>query len=221
MRTFEYKRVNDGMTLVEVLMVLAIVLMLAAFALLRMTYHHHVYKVFCTNNLKQVGLATRVWEGDNNDKYPPVVPATNGGAMEFTTGPNAWKIFQVMSNELSTTKVLFCPLETDQRRFLATNFQYLNNSNLSFFVGVDANESIPNAILYGDRNITNGMPLNNALLELTTNRSAGWNSEMHRWFGNLCLADGSVYQASNAELRVAIANSGLATNRLQIPILGP
>jgi hypothetical protein len=142
--------------------------------------------------------------------------------MELTTGPNAWKNFQVMSNELSTPKVLFCPAETDSHRFLATNFTYLNNSNLSFFVGVDANETATNAILSGDRNITNGMPLKNALLELTTNRPSGWNSEMHRGIGNLVLADGSVRQnISSVGLQNAVANTGFTTNRLQIPILAP
>jgi hypothetical protein len=141
--------------------------------------------------------------------------------MEYTTGPNAWKNYQVMSNELSTPKVLMCPAETDPHRFLATNFTYLNNSNLSFFVGVDANETVTNAILSGDRNITNGMPLKNALLELTTNRPSGWNSEMHGAKGNLVLVDSSVLQISSSGLQMTVANSGFATNRLQIPVLGP
>ena len=31
-------------------------------------------KISCTNNLKQVGLATRIWGGDNGDKYAMAVP---------------------------------------------------------------------------------------------------------------------------------------------------
>ena len=30
-------------------------------------------RINCVNNLKQVGLAFRIWEGDNNDKYPMAV----------------------------------------------------------------------------------------------------------------------------------------------------
>jgi hypothetical protein len=210
------------MTLVEVLGVMAAVAILLALYLasLPKQWHHGSPGIQCVNNLKQIGLATRVWEGDNNDKYPTAVSVTNGGAMEFTTGPNAWKNYQVMSNELSTTKVLLCPVDRD--RFLATNFTHLNNSNLSFFVGVDANETVTNAILSGDRNITNGMPLKNALLELTTNRLSGWNSELHGSRGNLVLADCSVRpNISSVGLQNAVANSGFATNRLQIPILAP
>jgi hypothetical protein len=142
--------------------------------------------------------------------------------MEFTTGLNAWRHFQIMSNELSTPKVLFCPAETDRTRFIATNFTWLNNSNLSFFVSVDAsNETYPQTILSGDHNITNGIAVKNGLLELTTNQLAGWTSEMHDKVGNVGLADGSVQQVSITGLRTTVENTGLATNRLQMPILNP
>jgi len=146
------------MTLLEVLAVLAAISILLAMYLSTLPRRPYM-RIQCVNNLKQVALATRVWGVDNNDKYPTAVPATNGGAMEYITGPNAWRIYQVMSNELSTPKVVICPDETDHSRFTATNFTYFNNSNISFFIGVDANEATPQAILSGDRNPTNGMPL--------------------------------------------------------------
>ena len=71
-------------------------------------------KINCTNNLKQVGLSFRIWEGDNDDKYPQAVSSTAGGASEYVahgngtvtpTAPSAYDagmVFMVMSNELST-----------------------------------------------------------------------------------------------------------------------
>jgi len=47
----------------------------------------------CVNNLKQVGLAVRIYANDNSDVNPP----------DFLT----------MSNELSTPKILFCPGNTN------------------------------------------------------------------------------------------------------------
>jgi hypothetical protein len=44
---------------------------------------HKRQKIRCVNDLKQVGIAFRLWEGDNNDKYPMAVSVTNGGAMEL------------------------------------------------------------------------------------------------------------------------------------------
>jgi prepilin-type processing-associated H-X9-DG protein len=127
-----------------------------------------------------------------------------------------------MSNELSTPKVLLCPTEVYQTRSLATNFTWFNNSNLSFFVDVDASNDLnPWMILSGDHNITNSTSVKNGLLELTTNQLAGWTSEMHNKVGNLALADGSVQQVSITGLRSAIENTGIFTNRLQMPILTP
>lgn len=155
------------------------------------------------------------------DKYPTAVPTTNGGSMDFITGPNAFRHLQVMSNELSTPKVVFCPLESDRNRFLATNFGVFCNSNISFFVGIDGAETNTTMFLYGDHNITNSMPVRNGILNLTTKRPAGWTAEMHNKVGNICMADGSVVQTSIVGLQVAVASTGVASNRLQMPILGP
>ena len=210
------------MTLIELLVVLAVIAMLGAVFLPSMM-RPHVYGCGtpqCVNNLKQTGLAFRIWEGDNNDKYPMAVPGTNG-SMDFLTGPNAFRTFQVMSNELSTPKVLVCPQETDKDRYRATNFTAFSNSNISYFVGLDASEMNPMMILSGDHNITDGTPLKNGLLELTTNKSARWTAEVHNKVGNICLADGSVQRDSIVGLQNQIANTGVATNRLLMPIFGP
>jgi len=171
-----------------------------------------------------------MWEGDNSDKYPPQVPTTNGGTMEYITGPNSWRHFQVMSNYLRTPILVFCPEESDRDRICANTFdiarrpdeiQFLSNSNLSFFFGVDATETNPASILAGDHNLTNGLSLKNGILEVTTHRPTGWTKAMHRTYGNIALSDGSVRQVYATNLQVLFANSGLATNRLQMPILGP
>jgi hypothetical protein len=97
----------------------------------------------------------------------------------------------------------------------------LRNSNISFFVGVDASETNPQLILSGDRNITNGTPIKNGILEVSSNQPAGWAAEMHNKVGNVALSDGSLQQISSTGLRSAIENSGGFTNRLQMPVLGP
>lgn len=177
-------------------------------------------RVQCVNNLQQIGLADRVWETEvgNGTNYPIGVSVTNGGSMEFIIGPNEWRHFQIISNELYTPKVLICPTDSQMP---ATNFAFLRNSNISYFVGIDAvNETDPQRILSGDRNITNGTPIKNGILELTPNQPAGWTAEMHEKVGNLLLSDGSVSQVSRSGLQTAVANTGIATNRLQMPILG-
>ncbi len=202
------------------LFVVMVVLTIFALMILPPTHNRaRAGRIQCVNNLKQVGLATRVWEGDHGDKFPFFVSKTNGGTMEFNSSMDEWRHFQVMSNELSTPKVLICPEESKRLRQWATNFTTLGNSNLSYFVNLSATETDPQMILSGDRNITNGTPIKNGILELTANSPIGWTTELHNKVGNLALSDGSVQQVSSTGLRTAVGNS--FTNRLQMPILGP
>jgi competence protein ComGC len=222
-KTFFRQKHDEALTLIEVLIVIAALAILTALlipSLMRAKTRSEL--ISCNNNLKQVGLAFRVWEGDNGDKFPMVISETNGGTMELVTGQNVFRHFQVMSNELSTPIVLICPAESDRMRVSGTNFNFISNFNISYFVGIDVtNDTNPQMILSGDRNITNGTPVKNGLLELTTNQLAGWTSETHKEVGNVALADGSVQQFGVHGLQDAVANTSLATNRLQMPILSP
>ena len=61
------------------------------------------------------------------------VSTDKGGTMEFNTGADTFRHFQVMSNELSTPRILICPADT---RAITNNFARLNNQNVSYFVGL-------------------------------------------------------------------------------------
>jgi competence protein ComGC len=220
MKTSLSTKRDGAITLVEVIVVMAVVLILMAMLLPAGRHPAIALRNQCVNNLKQIGLAYRVWEGDHGNNYPMFVSETNGGSMEFTTGPNAWRHFQVMSNELSTPKILLCPADNDQRTRYATNFANLRNSQISYFVGIVSNETNPQMILSGDHNLTNGTPVRNGLLDLTTKNPTGWTAEIHNKVGNIGLAGGSVQQPGIPGLSALVANTRVATNRLQMPILG-
>src|ERR1017187_6134383 len=129
---------ETAMSLFEVGVVIAIVLLLAAVllpTLLPRSTMSRAPGISCMNNLKQVGLAYRIWEGDNGDIYPMGISVTNGGSMEMVVTGNVVQTFLAMSNELSTPKILFCPADTT--RISALNFVGFSNSNVSYFVGVN------------------------------------------------------------------------------------
>jgi len=192
--------------------------------------HNGRQRITCISNLKQVGIAFRLWEGDNNDKYPMAVSATNGGAMELVATGNVAACFQALSNELNTPKILLCPEDT--HRVWATNFSTLNNSNISYFVGLDvANDTNPQMFLSGDDNFAiGGVPVKSGLLELSANTPFAWNQPRHTSYkshfwtpvnyksvGYIGFADGSVQEATTHELRELLHQTNAVTNRLAIP----
>jgi prepilin-type processing-associated H-X9-DG protein len=206
-------------TLVEVAVVIFVLVVLVAMILPQLAAarkNRPSPRGWCACNLKQIGLSYRLWEGDNGDKYPMNVSVTNGGTMELANGRNAWINFLVMSNQLSTPKVLHCPADTDGS---ATNsWSGLNNKNVSYFVGLNASEDDPQAILSGDDNFEiGGIAVKSGLLELPTNSPIAWTVARHKFSGNILLADGSVQTVTISALTNLLHQTGLATNRLAIP----
>ena len=214
------------MTLFEVGVVIAIVVILVA-VLLPGVISNRRYQarpksagVVCVNNLKQIGLAYRIWAGDNREIYPMGISVTNGGSMEMVTTGNVTQSFLVMSNELSTPKILFCP--ADLGKVWATNFASVANSNISYFIGVDAtNDLNPQMLLSGDGNFEIGnVPVRPGLRSFWTNDPVAWTINRHgSILGNIGLADGSVKSATivNWHYDVDLQRTGFATNRLAIP----
>ena len=176
------QQTKKAFTLIELLVVIAIIAILAAMLLPALAAaKKKAQRITCVNNLKQVGLAFRIWEGDNQDKYPMQASTNYGGAMEYTrhlsgtttvtpspfTATMPGKVFQVMSNELSTPKVVYCPSDNIHinGRGYGTNFSdmeflgmgaaapYTDQSKISYFVGADAKETEPTMIMSGDFNI--------------------------------------------------------------------
>jgi prepilin-type N-terminal cleavage/methylation domain-containing protein len=114
---------KKAFTLIELLVVIAIIAILAAMLLPALAAaKRKAQKINCVNNLKQVGLAYRIWSGDNSDKYPQAVATSAGGAQEFvnrstaaaTKGINPAMVFMSMSNELTTPKICYCPSDNYQ-----------------------------------------------------------------------------------------------------------
>jgi len=216
-----------ALTLVEVVVVMAV------FVILVVIVFPGISKAFrkapqtaCAYNLKQISLSCQIWAQDNKAKYPMEVPIVDGGVMELATTGNVVAIFQILSNQLCTPKVLFCPLNAE--RIPAKDFSPdFTAKNISYFVGLDASPNSPLAVLAGDNNIMLGENLvQPGIIALTKESPIAWTKARHvGWIqtnsfesGNVGLVDGSVKQKLAArELREFINQTGLATNRLAIP----
>ena len=217
MKTNFSKQRNHALTLMEVLFVIAFLAILAVMFLPALANRKHDSRFHCYNNLKQSGLAFNVWAGDNGDKYPMDVSVTNGGAMELAASGDSAVIFQVMSNELSTPKILICPMDKEHQAATNTSFT-LAAKNISYFVGLDASFNSPLTILSGDDNFEfSGRITKSGLQFISTNAMYYWSTDRHNRSGNILLTDGSVQSLKNSELLNQVCQTGLATNRLAIP----
>ncbi len=204
------RRSAFAFTLTDLLVVLGVIVMLGALTCVSARpAKSKAQRIKCINNLKNMGLAFRIFATDHGDQFPH---QSESMQVLSSNPPLFWpKLFNSLSNELSTTKILICP--ADIRRE-AVDFSSITVSNVSYFVGLDANEKNPQLPLAGDRNLTNGLPLKNGVLLFDPNRPVGWTHELHRSQGNVVLGDGSVQQLNSALLRATI---GGVTNRLLLP----
>jgi type II secretory pathway pseudopilin PulG len=203
-------------TLVGLLVIIAVLAILAAMLLPALAAaKRKAQRINCVNNLKQCGIAFKIWEGDQMDKLPMGTSTNNGGTKEFDTGADTFRHFQVISNELSTPKILVCPADT---RVAAINFVRLKNQNVSYFVGLEANDEFPQRFLDGDRNITGESNPENGILKLVPGQRISWTQDIHVNSGNVGLSDGSVQQYSNSMLHNALRNSGDPTNTWRISL---
>lgn len=220
MRLQRSNQQRNALTRTEVLVIVVVVAVIAVMILpsIGSKVRKRVQRILCVDNLKQITVAFR----EQGDKYPMQVSTNSGGAMELVATGNVAAVFQVMSNNLFTPKRLICPADADHHA--ATDFAAgFGNANISYFVGLDADDGHLESVVAGDDNFEiGGIPVKSGVLQIFTNTPIAWRGERHKNWGNFNLADGWVCWTNTAGLTNALiqhcktANTG-DTIRLAIP----
>jgi hypothetical protein len=171
----------------------------------------------CNNNLKQIGIAYRIWSNDHGDHFPAFTPQTNGGWSDLLYRTNAsayaWTNYVTMADELGQSPmILICP--ADERKPAKTFSDLVANTNISYFVGVTVNDTYPQSPLGGDRNLGPGTtpdteygfsPANGKGNDVIITGPVCWSLKMHSagnpaGAGNILLGDGSAQQTISGGL---------------------
>jgi prepilin-type N-terminal cleavage/methylation domain-containing protein len=208
---------NSGLTLIECLVVLAIIVLLAGFLLPVLANARVKHRrVNCINNLKQTTLGFGLYAGEHDGKFPIQISTNLGGTKEWVGAWAVFKHFQVLSNEIGSPKILFCP--ADSARTNAATFAAIGRSNLSYWIDQYAQKNESANLLLGDRNLAlNTVPLSAGSFLVATQQSLTWSKATHEYAGNISFCDGSTRSGYSHLLEAARLQQSIATNWLAIP----
>jgi hypothetical protein len=90
----------------------------------------------CASQMRQIGLAFRLWSMDHGDQFPFNVSTNNAGSQELCAPTsdgfdrNTPRHLATLAQELGTAKILICP--QDASKHPALDFQSLSSSNVSY-----------------------------------------------------------------------------------------
>jgi prepilin-type N-terminal cleavage/methylation domain-containing protein len=187
---------TSAFSLLELLVVVAIIAILVSLLLPALQKAKSTARsIACVSQLRQIGIHSHAHAADNDGRLP-IAPRGNRFLSPFSADPQLRKLY-------------VCPADTDRSASLSST--NLNRTNTSYFASYSASLEQPRSIVAGDRNVTAysavaGAPVRQTgLMTLYRTNSFGWWGDIHRFKGNILLADGSAQNTTPKKLTALAA----------------
>jgi prepilin-type processing-associated H-X9-DG protein len=242
---------SRAFTFVELLFLVAVIAVLAGLLLPPVSGASKARNIMCTRNLKELGESFTSWSQEHGGFLPMQVSTTNGGSKEFVESGSAVVHFLILTNsQLELVREYQVPTNRNAKQFYITRFttnygleknllvcpsdksrrqgmdfkstmDEMDDTNISYFVGVDASQQKRETILAGDRHLLiNGKPAMPGLVNVSEANRINWSTNGHilrkgQESGNILFADGHVETVSNSKLQSTIMNQ--PAHRLAVP----
>jgi hypothetical protein len=181
-------------------------------------------RIFCVNNLRQIGQAWAGWKNEHNDQMPQHVEYNQGGMKNNPLKQNAWVHYSMLSNNLPTPKPIACPSDTGVRPALdwlggpGTGFYQppgLGDAAVSYSMGLHGFAEYPLEMVGSDRFFDPTPAFDNCITGVRAmgipdfGNSGTWNASIgHVGLGNLLLNDGQVLQTTSCGFQTYLKRPG-------------
>ncbi len=225
----------------ELIVIVAVITLLGALVIEAVLHSKRVgLRTTCASNQKQIALSFKMFAGNCKQEFP--VEYFKNRAYRFPSNFNynrpAWEYFRLASNELGTARILICPKDVLRRANAVKEFTNTvdglahptrQNNSISYFLGMSAEETKPNTLAVGDRNLAldSSIQFYSSPGEVAVDVASNsvWRSSskepFHKDEGFYALSDGSVQRADNSRLqealRLARQSYGTNANRFLFP----
>lgn len=164
----------------------------------------------CLNNLKILSIEFLRYSYDHHRKYPFQISTNKAGTKEMIYNPNKiYESFIIPKYMINDPKILKCPIDYRRSENILTN---VRNTNISYFITLNAKPNVNNMTLFGDRNIRYTEKYkSNVIFTNNGARYISWDAKvgLHGNYGNIIFTDGHIVTTNRTKNRAILNNEHL------------
>jgi len=227
MKTVTGRNGCGGLTLVEVLVVLAVLAVLFWFAGVDLNGTHKLRiakQTQCMSNQRQVALGLCIYQADSQ-RFPWQAGTNGSGDATFAPSNHVSAYLKLVAKQYNPpkrTEIFLCP--TEKTRQPGLSMEQLRDENVSYFLNLGAESTNDSVILGGERHLeADSRVVGAGRFDFKTNTVMGWTHELHGAAsrgpaGGLFFSDGHVEFTRDERMNGLFRSQpSVSVTRLAIP----